>query len=196
MNYEKRTFEFPEIKGLSKEQLALHISLYEGYVTNVNTLMSQMNNLAKSGDEFEYSITELRRRLGFEWNGMRLHEIYFGELEGGSKVLLADTKLFEALAKQYGSFSNWLEIFSKLTARGPGWAILNYDPITKHFLHTWVAEHEIGQLATLPAIIAIDHWEHAYLVDYKPSEKANYVQAYLSALNWETVSARFDKAVA
>ena len=196
MNYEKRTFELPDIKGISKEQLALHISLYEGYVTNVNTLMTQMNALAKLGDEFTYSVTELRRRLGFEWNGMRLHELYFGALEGGAKVLLADTKLFEALAKQYGSFSNWLEIFSKLSARGPGWALLNYDPVAKHFHHTWVADHEVGHLASLPVILAVDHWEHAYLVDYLPPDKGMYVQSYLNALNWEIISSRFDKAVA
>lgn len=196
MNYNKKTFELPDIKGLSKKQIELHIGLYEGYVTNVNTLMTQMNNLAKSGDEFAYAIAELRRRLGFEWNGMHLHELYFEALEKGSKILLADTKLFDALSKQYGSFSNWLEIFSKLSARGPGWAILNYDVQNKQFHHTWVADHEIGQLATLPAIIALDHWEHAYLVDYKPSEKGDYVQAYLNALNWETISKRFDDATA
>ncbi|KKS36300.1 MAG: Superoxide dismutase (Fe) [Parcubacteria group bacterium GW2011_GWD2_42_14] len=195
MNYEKRTFEFPEINGLSKDQLALHIDLYEGYVKHVNILMTQMNVLAKSGDEFAYSIAELRRRLGFEWNGMRLHELYFEALEHGAKVLLADTKLFEALAKQYGSFSNWLEIFSKLSARGPGWALLNYDSVTKHFHHTWVADHEVGHLASLPVILAVDHWEHAYLVDYLPKDKGMYVQSYLNALDWETVSARFDKAV-
>lgn len=196
MTYEKRTFEVPEIKGLSREQIDLHIGLYEGYVTHVNTLMTQMNMLAKSGDEYAYSIAELRRRLGFEWNGMRLHEIYFEALENGAKVLLADTKLFEALAKQYGSFSNWLEIFSKLSARGPGWALLTYDAVAKQFHHSWVADHEIGHLATLPVILAVDHWEHAYLADFGPTGKGDYVQSYLNALNWETVSARFDKAVA
>ena len=196
MHYEKRTFEFPEIKGLSKDQLALHIGLYEGYVKHVDILMTQMNLLAKSSDEFAYSIAELRRRLGFEWNGMRLHELYFEALEHGAKVLLADTKLFEALVKQYGSFSNWLEIFSKLSARGPGWALLNYDPVAKHFHHTWVADHEVGHLASLPVILAVDHWEHAYLVDYLPPDKGMYVQSYLNALNWEIISSRFDKAVA
>lgn len=196
MKYEKKIFDLPEVKGLSKTQFALHLGLYEGYVTHVNKLMDQMNSLAKSGDEYEYSIAELRRRLGFEWNGMRLHELYFEALVGGSKVLLADTKLFEALSKQYGSFSNWLEIFSKISARGPGWAILNYDTEAKHFHHNWVADHEIGQLATLPAIITVDHWEHAYLTDYAPAEKGAYVQAYLNALNWETISKRFDKALA
>ncbi len=195
MQYKPLTFDFPEIKGISKKQIELHTGLYDGYVTNVNTLMMQMNKLAQSGDEFTYSISELRRRLGFEWNGMRLHEIYFKTFEGGPKVLLADTKLYTSISKQYGSFSRWLEIFSKFSARGPGWALLNYDPTSKHFFHTWVAEHEIGQLAELPIIIALDHWEHAYMGDYSPSEKISYIDAFIKAINWETISENFEKAI-
>lgn len=195
MTYETRTFTLPDIQGISKEQLAMHLGLYGGYVNNVNTLMTQLNKLAQSGDEFAYAIAELRRRLGFEWNGMRLHELYFEALEGGSKTLLANTKLYTELTKQYGSFSKWFEIFSKLNARGPGWAILYYDPVAKNFHHAWVADHEIGHLAGLPVIIAVDHWEHAYLGDYKPSEKGTYVDSYLNALDWEIISQRFDKAL-
>ncbi len=195
MNYKTREFNIPEIKGISKEQIELHLGLYDGYVKHVNLLMTQMNKLAMHGDEYTYSISELRRRLGFEWNGMRLHEYYFEALEGGTKTLLANTKLYTEIAKQYGSFSSWMEIFLKFSARGSGWAILNYDPMAKHFFHTWVADHEIGQLASLPVIIALDHWEHAYLKDYAPAEKMTYVESYVNALNWETISTRFDKAV-
>ncbi len=192
MEYTSRTFTLPKIVGLSEKQLALHIGLYEGYVKHVNLLTSQMNKLAQTGEDFGYAIAELRRRLGFEWNGMRLHELYFEPLEGGPKPLHADTALYTHLKTQYGSFSQWLDIFAKVTARGPGWALLNYDPQAQRFFHTWVADHEIGQLATLPALIALDHWEHAYLIDYTPSEKAAYVTAYLEALNWDVIAKRFD----
>jgi Fe-Mn family superoxide dismutase len=153
-----------------------------------------MNGLAKQGDEFTYALAELRRRLGFEWNGMRLHELYFGGLAGGKTELPATSNLYKALADQYGGFSAWLDVYKKVSARGPGWALLNYDPEAKHFFHTWVADHEVGQLATLPCIIALDHWEHAFLVDYGPAEKSEYVDAYLQALNWETIAKRFDEA--
>lgn len=192
MAYEARKFKLEKIKGISEDQIKVHLGLYEGYVKHVNLLMTQMNKLASSGDEFEYSVSELRRRLGFEWNGMHLHELYFEALEGGSKVLLGNSKLYEGLSQQYGSFSKWLEIFTKFSARGPGWALLTYDPNISHFHHVWAADHEVGQLATLPVIIALDHWEHAFMVDYKPSEKGLYVEAYLNAMNWETVSKRFD----
>ncbi len=197
MEYVAKDFGLPEtIPGLSKKQLDLHLELYAGYVKHVNLLSAQQNKLAAAGaeGEFTYAIQELRRRLGFEWNGMRLHELYFEALVGGSQVLMADSLLYAAIVKQYGSFSKWLEIFQSISTRGPGWAILHYDPIQQQFLHTWVADHEVGQLAGVPILLAVDHWEHAYLVDYTPKTKSEYIEAYFAALNWHTVSSRFDNA--
>lgn len=195
MTYTAHTFTLPEIKGISTEQMKVHLDLYRGYVTHVNLLMEQMNKLAQSGNEYTYTISEIRRRLGFEWNGMHLHELFFEGLEGGAKVLLGDTALYEALSKQYGSFSNWIDIYTKFSARGPGWALLTYDKNAKHFHHVWASDHEVGQLASLPIIIAVDHWEHAYMVDYTPSDKNLYIEAYIKALNWETIRKRFDEAL-
>jgi Fe-Mn family superoxide dismutase len=194
MEYTAKEFDIPAVKGLTRKQIDLHVGLYNGYVKHVNLLFNQMQGLAKQGDEFTYALTELRRRLGFEWNGMRLHELYFGALVGGKQDLSATSGLYKALNEQYGGFSDWLEIFKKVSARGPGWALLNYDPEAKHFFHTWVSDHEVGQLATLPCIIALDHWEHAFLVDYEPGAKGEYIEAYLNALNWETIAKRFDAA--
>jgi superoxide dismutase, Fe-Mn family len=197
MEYQAQPFALPEtIKGLSKAQLELHLGLYAGYVKHVNLLQSQLNKLASinGNGEFTYAIQELRRRLSFEWNGMRLHEIYFDTLVDGSQVLMADSPLYIAITKQYGNFSKWLDIFQNISTRGPGWALLQYDPVQQQFFNNWVADHEIGQLAGVPIVLALDHWEHAYLVDYKPAQKAEYVQAYLQAVNWHSVSKRFDIA--
>jgi len=193
MEYAPRTFTLPTIPGLSPDQINLHLGLYAGYVKHVNVLATQMNKLAAFGDEYDYAIAALRRRLGFEWNGMRLHELYFETIEEGPSVLRADSALYAKIAEQYGSFANWLDIFTKVSARGPGWAILVYDPRGQRFFHVWVSDHEHGQLATLPVLIALDHWEHAYLVDYQPSEKDRYVRSYLDAINWTNVAQRFDE---
>ena len=196
MEYKARTFILPqEIPGLSSKLLTMHLDLYEGYVKHVNLQMVKMRELATSATDFSYPIAELRRRLGFEWNGMRLHELYFEALEGGALPLHANAKLYKALVKQYGGLTDWLEVFKKVSARGPGWALLCYDAKAEHFFHVWVADHEIGHLAGLPVIIALDHWEHAYLSDYAPADKGKYVDAYLAALNWDTLAKRFDDAV-
>lgn len=192
MKYQPRTFTLPAIPGLSAEQIALHIGLYEGYVKHVNLLQDELTKLTALGEEHTYAVQELRRRLGFEWNGMRLHELYFEALEEGAQVLNAESKLYTVLTGQFGSLANWQQQFASVSARGPGWAVLNYDPVGKQFFHAWVADHEVGQLATLPAVLVVDHWEHAYLVDYKPAEKGQYVQAYLNAVNWNVVATRFE----
>lgn len=190
--YHPKTFTIPEITGISNNQISVHLSLYEGYVKHVNLLESELTKLAASGDEHAYTVAELRRRLGFEWNGMRLHELYFEQLDGGMNMLSGDTTLYAALSKQFGSFDRWLDAFTKLSARGPGWTVLAYDASAKLFHHVWVADHEIGQLAGATIILAVDHWEHAYMVDYVPAKKGDYVSAYFAALNWTPVAKRFD----
>ncbi len=194
MEYTARTFSLPDIPGLSKEQIDVHLGLYQGYVKHVNLLYAELTKLSSYGTEHAYVPTEMRRRLGFEWNGMRLHELYFEQLEGGAQVADADTKFHELLLKEYSSFSNWLEIFKSVPARGPGWALLTFDPLARRFHHVWAADHEVGQLATLPILLAVDHWEHAYMVDYKPADKGKYVEAFFNAVNWDVVAKRFEQA--
>lgn len=193
MHYEAKQFEIPQLNGISEKQIEEHLKLYQGYVTHVNKLYNELVALSQdSGENAPHMMAELRRRLGFEFNGMRLHEIYFGDLEGGPKQINAESKLYEKLNQQFGSFEKWLETFKNIHARGSGWMMLNYDPEAQRFHHNWVDFHHEGQLATLPAVVALDFWEHAYMVDYLPSEKTKYIDAYLNSLNWESVAKRFD----
>mgnify|MGYP001077493906 CR=1 FL=1 len=193
MHYEAKTFTIPELKGISQKQIDEHIKLYQGYVTHVNKIYNELNELGQDKEKNGHLMQELRRRLGFEFNGMRLHELYFGDLEGGAKFLSPDSSLFQVLHDQFGGFEAWQAAFTSIAARGSGWMIMNYDPEAKRIHHNWVTNHDEGQLATLPALIALDFWEHAYMVDYVPGDKAKYIEAYLENLNWETVLARFEK---
>lgn len=191
MQYQARTFSIPAIDGISQKQIDAHLKLYEGYVKQTNTLLSELSRLS-SDTANAYLVGELRKRLGFEWNGMRLHELYFEQLEGGTNSMNADTALFSLLARQFGSYEAWYEAFTHLSGRGPGWSLLDFDPVTKQFHHVWVEDHHIGHLAGTKVIFALDHWEHAYLLDYTPAEKQKYLDAYFSHVNWEIVSKRFD----
>lgn len=183
-------FSLPEVSGISQQQLAEHLTLYKGYVTHVNKLYEEIEALTKIGGR-DHEISELRRRLGFEFCGMRLHEYYFGDLVGGAKQLPTNSPLYVALVAQYGSFDAFITEFKSALSRGTGWMLLNYDPLYKRFHSNWVDEHHIGHLATLPVVIAIDMWEHAYMVDYLPGEKKTYIDKYLQAINFETVASRF-----
>jgi Fe-Mn family superoxide dismutase len=194
MHYEPKEFMIPAVSGISSKTIDLHLGLYKGYVKHVNHLHEQLTSIAATDAvAMNYTIQELRRRLGFEWNGMRLHELYFEALTPKPTPLMGETALYKKLAEQYGGYSDWLDLFTTLSARGPGWALLCYDPAADTLINTWVADHEIGTLSGIPVLLALDHWEHAYLLDYAPAEKGTYVESYLKALNWDVVSKRLEE---
>ncbi len=194
--YTPRTFTLPELPGLSEKQIKAHLGLYEGYVKHINVLREQIAELtALDKDKYAYAITETRRRLGFEFNGMRMHEYYFTQFEGSTQALNADSALGKAVSEKYGSVDAFIAHFTAVgMSRGIGWSVLYADP-SANTLHTaWVADHELGQLGGLPVILAMDMWEHAFMVDYLPAEKKNYVEAFLKNVNWSVVEKRFDEA--
>lgn len=192
MNYTAKTFMFGALDGISQKQLDVHIKLYEGYVKFLNTLESVQAELLKDSEKNAYALGEVTRRIGFEFNGMRMHEWYFSQWEGSASPLSADSPLGSALVAQYGSLDSWMAQFKGIAMmRGIGWAILSHDPVTKRFTNHFVADHELGQLNGLTTILALDMWEHAYMVDYTPAEKAQYVGAFFKNLNGNIVESRF-----
>jgi len=192
--YTPQTFNLPELSGLSEKQIKVHIGLYEGYVKHINLLREQIKDLETLDKEkYAYAITETRRRLGFEFNGMRMHEYYFTQLEGGAQDINTGSGLADAVGEKYGSVEKFIAHFTAVgMSRGIGWSILYYDPIGKTPHVAWVTDHELGQLGGLPILLAMDMWEHAFMIDYVPSEKKNYIEAFLKNLNWSVVEKRFD----
>jgi len=190
MKYEPLTFNIPELEGISNDTIEGHIGLYKGYVKHVNLIREKISAYSNDPENNSYAIGEMQRRLGFEFGGMRNHEYYFSQFEGGAKELPAGN-LKAKIEDQWGSVSAWLEAFKKIAmTRGVGWAILYHDPHTDQLVQTWVDEQHIGQLADLDIILALDMWEHSYMRDYPASEKAHYVEAFFNNLNWEVVSNR------
>lgn len=191
MPYAEQSFNLPELKGLSSRQIEAHLKLYAGYVKNTNTILAHIEELKKDSEKNAVELAEIQRRMGFEFNGMRLHELYFEAL-GGDGSMPADGELSQALAAQYGSLENWASEFKAIgMMRGIGWALLVFDPKAKRFQNIWVSDHELGHLGGLPIIFAMDVWEHAFLLDYLPAERAKYIQAFFENVRWETVTARF-----
>lgn len=189
MAYIEKSFNIPNNTGLSETQIQLHLGLYAGYVKNTNILLDKINAL-KSGED-AVVVSELQRRLGFEFDGMRLHEYYFSQLSEGAQALDMDSKLGQLITTQFGSFDNYIADLKRIAStRGIGWVIAYYDAENNTLINSWVADHELGHLAGLPIVLVIDLWEHAFMVDYAPATKADYVSTYLSAINWEVVAKR------
>ncbi len=189
--YTPKTFTFPALAGISQKQIDVHLGLYQGYVKHVNVIREKIAMLAEDKEANTYLIAELRRRFAFEFNGMRLHEYYFEQFEGGPHTLESDGALAQALAAKYGSLEATIAHLTEVAlSRGIGWTILYHDPVADQPHITWVSDHELGVLAGLPVILAIDMWEHAFMVDYVPAEKKAYLEAVFKNLNWRLAERR------
>lgn len=185
MFYETKTFDIPELEGISALTIEEHLKLYAGYVKNLNHILSEIDNVND-----EYAKSEMRRRGGFEFGGMRNHEYYFGQLEGGAKAL-PEGKLKEMIEEEWGSLENFIEHFKGIAmTRGVGWAMMYIDRSTEQLVTTWVDEQHLGQLADLDIVLGLDMWEHSYMLDYPPSEKKQYIESFFKNLNWETIAKR------
>jgi superoxide dismutase, Fe-Mn family len=190
MKYEALTFSIPELTGISKESIDLHLGLYQGYVKHVNLISEKIAAYSHDLEANTYAIAEMQRRLGFEFGGMRNHEYYFSQFEDGAKEL-AESTLKEKIVGKWDSVEAWQTRFTQIAmTRGVGWAMLYHDPHTDTLVQTWVDEQHIGQLADLDIILALDMWEHSYMRDYLPADKKKYVDAFFANLNWEVVAGR------
>ncbi|MEX2491579.1 MAG: Fe-Mn family superoxide dismutase [Nitrospirales bacterium] len=193
--YKAKTFDLRGLEGISDTTLDMHFKLYEGYVKATNTLTQHIGEFLKDGtvDQEEMpAYSELTRRLGFEYNGMVLHEWYFDNLTSQkSKEPKGQMYLESAFKESFGSFDTWKTDFTSVgKMRGVGWAICNQNPENGRLSNHWVSLHEFGNVAGFRPILVMDVWEHAYLLDFQPSERAGYIESFLSHIDWEVVAQR------
>lgn len=189
--YKARDFSYlVGTPGFSENALKLHFALYEGYVKNTNLLLEKMDEMVSQGKSQTPEFSELKRRFGFEFNGMRLHEYYFSSL-GGNGLPNRESDLYKAIVASFGSFENWQKDFvSTAMSRGIGWALLCYDEIQDRLINVWINEHHVGHLAGCRVIFPLDLFEHAFIVDYG-LDKKTYVDTVLKAINWKVLEERF-----
>lgn len=193
--FEEIKFNIGELKGISAKNIEEHLKLYAGYVKNANIIMEKFAELWEEGPEKnQYAISEITRRFSFEYNGIRNHEVYFASLSEKATPL-SNGPLKKALENYCGSFDMFMSIFKNLAmTRGIGWAVLWYDKKDKRLLASWVDEQHLGQLNGCEMILALDMWEHAFVTDYQPSGKKQYIEDFFENLNWEVVEENFKKA--
>ncbi len=175
------------LPAMSAEQIAQHWSLYEGYVKNVNVLNEKLAALCEK-KSFGPEFAELKRRLGFEYDGMILHEHYFGVLKAGQKRPGDDSELIKLMKRFFGGFESWRQEFAAIgKMRGVGWAILYFDPHAQALTNHWIGLHEVGHPAGFIPILVLDAWEHAYMVDAGVEGRPAYVEGFFSCVDWPQV---------
>lgn len=193
--YTPHKYDLTGLTGISDNTLKMHFKLYEGYVNETNRLNAKINELLADDPVDQEEIpaySELTRRLGFEYNGMVLHELYFGNLRRGiSERPDRSSSFYQAAEASFGRFERWREDFVGIgKMRGVGWAICYQDPVNKRLSNHWITLHEIGNVAGFIPTLVMDVWEHAFLLDYPPSERARYIEAFFSNVDWDAVERR------
>src|SRR6266571_1778930 len=201
-SYKAKQFNLSSHQGISDETLEMHFKLYEGYVKETNELTEKIAEFVRGGkvdhDEFaEYS--ELKRRLGFEYNGMVLHEYYFDNLKsgGGAGDPTGRTGFRKAAEESFGSYDIWKADFVGIgKMRGVGWAICYENPGNGQLSNHWISLHETGNVAGFNPVLVMDVWEHAFILDYKPADRPKYIEAFFANIDWGTVERRLHRLLA
>jgi Fe-Mn family superoxide dismutase len=194
--YTEKKFSISELKGISSKTIEEHLKLYSGYVKHANLISEKIKEMSADIEKNTYAIGELQRRFGFEFDGMRNHEYYFEQFEGGAQTLTSDSKFKAKIECEWESFDAWLSRFKAIAmTRGIGWAIIYFDDRTQSLVQTWVEEQHLGHLTGLKVILALDMWEHSYMLDYAPSEKKKYVESFFENLNWSVIEERYSTSV-
>ncbi|HEY7321431.1 MAG TPA: Fe-Mn family superoxide dismutase [Candidatus Binatia bacterium] len=194
-SYQAKKFKLSGLNGISDKTLEMHFKLYEGYVKETNVLQEKISAILKDGkvdQEETPAYSELKRRLGFEYNGMVLHEYYFSNLQkdGGGEPKRSSA-LVKAIEESFGSYDIWKTDFAGIgKMRGVGWAICYQDPTTGRISNHWITLHEIGNVAGYMPVLVMDVWEHAFILDYKPAERSKYIEAFFSNIDWNAVEQR------
>lgn len=196
--YRAKEFRISGLNGISDRTIELHLSLYHGYVREANRLSERISDFLTDGpvghDDMPV-FSELTRRLGFEYNGMVLHEYYFGNLiRQGTGGPDRSSSFMRAAETSFGSYDVWKTDFAATASmRGVGWTVCYYDPMTGRLSNHWISSHEVGAVAGFVPLLVLDLWEHAFLLDYAPSERQAYVEAFFSNIHWEAVDERLEE---
>jgi len=191
MPYQAKIFEnLIGLPGFSEKILKDHFGLYQGYVNNFNKLDETLMAMEKERKFNVPEFAELNRRLGWEFNGMRLHELYFGNLSKESIEIDKNSELYGKISKEWESFEAFEKDFRAMAAmRGIGWVILYYDKQADRLFNVWINEHDVGHFSGCAPLLAIDVFEHAYLIDYG-TKRADYIDAFMKVIDWKVVEKR------
>ncbi len=189
------------LEGFSEKQISQHLELYKGYVKKLNEIRSKIEKIPydrrRELTNFSFGeYSELKRREAVPYNGVYLHEMYFENLGRSARESRGSGDLRKAIEEAFGSESNWeLDLFACGNTATNGWVLLTYDPKDRMLHHNQVWEHSdkvmIGQLP----VLALDTWEHAFMIDYG-TDKVSYMETFLKNLDWKTVNERFETAKA
>ncbi|MBA3815560.1 MAG: superoxide dismutase [Parachlamydiaceae bacterium] len=192
--YEVKNFDhlIGNISGLDDALLKMHFKLYEGYVNNTNIILQKLQLLNSTGQNKTPEFAALKRLVGWEFDGMLLHEYYFENL-GGKSPLDSKDPLALKMNQDFGSFEQWkADFIATGLMRGIGWVVAYIEPKNGRLVNEWINEHDLGHLAGGTPILIMDVFEHAYITQFA-LDRAKYIDVFFANINWDAASRRFNK---
>lgn len=193
--HEVRDFEhlIGKIDGLSEEQLRAHFGLYEGYVKKLNEIETKLAEADRSSPNYSFNeYSELQRRHAVPFNGAYLHQLYFEGLCGDR--LKPEAELKEQIERDFGSVATWWKDVSASLTSAHGWVLVTRSRFDGRIYNSVVEEHHRGVLAEQDLILALDGWEHAYMIDYGTTKK-DYIDVLKNSIDWRVAGERFTRAL-
>lgn len=191
--YEAKNYDhlLGNVQGLNDDLLKMHFKLYQGYVNNSNTLLEKIQELNASGKNRTPEFAGLKHMLGWEMDGMLLHEYYFDNL--GKKGLDQNDKLYKKMEADFGSFDQWkADFIATGSMRGIGWVVTYVEPSQGRLVNVWINEHDLGHLAGATPLLVMDVFEHAYITQFG-IDRPKYLDVFFNNINWDVVSGRYKK---
>jgi superoxide dismutase, Fe-Mn family len=191
MAHPVRKFDLARVRRIWGRTLKLHLALYAGYVGELNKLASAAGRGPARGAPAPDAYA---RRFAFEYNGVVLHESFFEGLSGEAVALRHSGGLARAFKRDFGGFSGWKSDVRQLAkVRGVGWIATIRGQATGRLHNVWIDQHQLSVPAAADILLLIDLWEHAWLLDYAPSERDRFVTDIIEQVNWSIIEARFDR---
>lgn len=193
--FQEQKFNIGELVGISQKTIEEHLKLYSGYVKHSNLILKKIEELSQDIENNTYAVGEVQRRFGFEYNGMRNHEVYFDSLSDGASTITEGGSLHSQIVKDFDSFDSWISRFKTIgMTRGIGWAMLYWDRKDSRLINAWIDEQHLGQLQDCALILGLDMWEHSFVADYQPSGKKQYIEDFFTNLNWSKIENNFNNS--
>ena len=194
---EAKSFEhLGRLESLSERNMREHLRLYAGYVRKFNELLKKREALQHSPDNYAGADCEsLKVDLTYALGAIKNHELYF-EILGGmqrGKGAGPEGPLLKAIEADFRSFPPYGADLKPSALLGRGWAWTAYDRDQGGLFNYSGAQNGIPVWNTQP-ILAIDLYGHAYFYDFG-ANKASYVDAVVSALDWMKIGQRYEVAM-